>query len=301
MSSIEVRDLTKRFGSVTAVDGVSFEVQPGVVTGYLGPNGAGKTTTLRMILGLAHPTSGTATVEGSRYVDLDEPARTVGAVLERSGFHPGRRARDHLRTVARAARLPDSRADEVLEAVALTDAGGRRAGQYSLGMRQRLSLATALLGEPRILILDEPANGLDPQGIRWLRDYLRWYAAQGRTVLVSSHVLAEMSQTADAVIVIARGKVVAQGLLDEIVAGGSEGAVLVRSPGAERLAGALREGGFGVEAGSEEGSLVVTGAEAAAVGDLAFREGVAVHELRERAASLEDVFFELTGDESRPS
>ena len=213
MSAIEVNDLTKRFGPVTAVDAVSFEVQPGVVTGYLGPNGAGKTTTLRMILGLAHPTSGTATVEGKHYVELDEPTRTVGAVLERSGFHPGRRARDHLRTVARAARLPESRADEVLEAVALTDAGGRRAGQYSLGMRQRLSLATALLGEPRILILDEPANGLDPQGIRWLRDYLRWYAAQGRTVLVSSHVLAEMSQTADAVIVIARGKVVAQGAL----------------------------------------------------------------------------------------
>ncbi len=300
MSAIEVNDLTKRFGPVTAVDAVSFEVQPGVVTGYLGPNGAGKTTTLRMILGLAHPTSGTATVEGKQYVELAEPTRTVGAVLERSGFHPGRRARDHLRTVARAARLPESRADEVLEAVALTDAGGRRAGQYSLGMRQRLSLATALLGEPRILILDEPANGLDPQGIRWLRDYLRWYAAQGRTVLVSSHVLAEMSQTADAVIVIARGKVVAQGALEEIVAGASGGAVVVRSPGAPQLAEALRGEGFGVEVGQDD-SLVVTGAEAAAVGDLAFRAGVAVHELREREASLEDVFFELTGEESRPS
>ncbi len=300
MSAIEVNDLTKRFGPVTAVDAVSFEVQPGVVTGYLGPNGAGKTTTLRMILGLAHPTSGTATVEGKRYVELDEPTRTVGAVLERSGFHPGRRARDHLRTVARAARLPESRADEVLEAVALTDAGGRRAGQYSLGMRQRLSLATALLGEPRILILDEPANGLDPQGIRWLRDYLRWYAAQGRTVLVSSHVLAEMSQTADAVIVIARGKVVAQGLLEEIVASASGGAVVVRSPGAQRLADALRGEGLGVEASGDD-ALVVTGAEAAAVGDLAFRAGVAVHELRQREASLEDVFFELTGEESRPS
>jgi ABC-2 type transport system ATP-binding protein len=300
VTAIEVQDLTKRFGAVTAVNGVSFEVQPGLVTGYLGPNGAGKTTTLRMILGLAHPTSGTAMVEGARYADLAEPTRTVGAVLERSGFHPGRRARDHLRTVARAARLPDSRADEVLEAVALTDAGGRRAGQYSLGMRQRLALATALLGEPRILILDEPANGLDPQGIRWLRDYLRWYAAQGRTVLVSSHVLAEMSQTADAVIVIARGEVVAQGPLDEIVAGASGGAVVVRSPGAEQLAAALRDEGFGVDTAGD-GSLLVTGAETAAVGDLALREGVAVHELRERAASLEDVFFELTGDESRPS
>jgi ABC-2 type transport system ATP-binding protein len=300
VSAIEVNDLTKRFGPVTAVDAVSFEVQPGVVTGYLGPNGAGKTTTLRMILGLAHPTSGTATVEGKRYVELHEPTRTVGAVLERSGFHPGRRARDHLRTVARAARLPESRADEVLEAVALTDAGDRRAGQYSLGMRQRLSLATALLGEPRILILDEPANGLDPQGIRWLRDYLRWYAAQGRTVLVSSHVLAEMSQTADAVIVIARGKVVAQGLLEEIVAGASGGAVVVRSPGRQRLADTLREKGLSVETSGDD-ALVVTGTEAAVVGDLAFRAGVAVHELREREASLEDVFFELTGEESRPS
>ncbi len=300
MSAIEVHDLTKRFGAITAVDGVSFEVQPGVVTGFLGPNGAGKTTTLRMVLGLAHPTSGTALVEGSRYADLGEPIRAVGAVLERSGFHPGRRARDHLRTVARAARLPEERADEVLEAVALTDAGGRRAGQYSLGMRQRLALATALLGEPRILILDEPANGLDPQGIRWLRDYMRWYAAQGRTVLVSSHVLAEMSQTADAVIVIARGKVVAQGPLEQVVAGASGGAVQVRSPSADKLADALRREGHGVEAGGD-GGLIVTGTEAAAVGDLAFREGVPVHELRERQASLEDVFFELTGEESRPS
>ncbi len=300
MSSIEVRDLTKRFGSVMAVDGVSFDVEPGVVTGFLGPNGAGKTTTLRMILGLARPTSGTASVEGSAYAGLADPIATVGAVLERSGFHPGRRARDHLRTVARAARLPESRADEVLEAVALTDAGGRRAGQYSLGMRQRLALATALLGEPRILILDEPANGLDPQGIRWLRDYMRWYAAQGRTVLVSSHLLAEMSQTADAVIVIARGKVVAQGALDEIVSGASSGGVQVRSPAADRLGDALQREGFGVEAGGD-GALVVTGTDAAAVGDLALREGVALHELREREASLEDVFFELTGEESRPS
>jgi ABC-2 type transport system ATP-binding protein len=299
VAAIEVDSLRKRFGSVTAVDGVSFEVQPGQVTGFLGPNGAGKTTTLRMILGLAHPTSGTATIDGRPYRALEDPARTVGAVLERSGFHPGRRARDHLRAVARAARIPESRADETLEIVALQQAAQRRAGQYSLGMRQRLALATALLGDPRILILDEPANGLDPQGIRWLRDFLRWYASQGRTVLVSSHVLAEMAQTADAAIVIARGRVVAQGPIAELIAGRG-GAVEVRSPGAGQLADALRSRGFGVDQSGDH-TLVVTGADLAAVGDLALSEGVAIHGLRERAASLEDVFFELTGEESAPS
>ena len=299
MPSIEVDSLTKRFGAVTAVDDVSFAVEPGQVTGFLGPNGAGKTTTLRMVLGLARPSAGTATVDGQPYRRLDHPARKVGAVLERSSFHPGRRARDHLRAVARAARLPETRADETLELVALQEAANRRAGQYSLGMRQRLALATALLGDPEILILDEPANGLDPQGIRWLRDFLRWYASQGRTVLVSSHVLAEMSQTADAVIVIARGKVVAQGPLAELTAG-ERGTVEVRSPGAERLAAALRSRGFGVEEAADQ-TLRVTGADAAAVGDLALRQGVAVHALAERSASLEDVFFELTGGESAPS
>jgi ABC-2 type transport system ATP-binding protein len=299
VAEIEVRSLTKRFGAVTAVDGVSFDVEPGRVTGFLGPNGAGKTTTLRMILGLAHPTSGTATIDGRPYRALSDPAGTVGAVLERSGFHPGRRARDHLRAVARAARIPESRADETLEVVALQNAGHRRAGGYSLGMRQRLALATALLGEPRILILDEPANGLDPQGIRWLRDFMRWYASQGRTVLVSSHVLAEMAQTADAAIVIARGRVVAQGPIAELLAGRG-GTVEVRSPGAEQLDAALRSRGFGVERSGDH-TLVVTGADVAAVGDLALSEGVAIHGLRERAASLEDFFFELTGEESAPS
>jgi ABC-2 type transport system ATP-binding protein len=252
VAKIEVRDLRKRFGAISAVDGVSFDVHPGRVTGFLGPNGAGKTTTLRMILGLARPTGGTATIEGRPYRALSEPLRTVGAVLERSGFHPGRRARDHIRAVARAARIPESRADETIEIVALQNAARRRVGQYSLGMRQRLALATALLGDPRILILDEPANGLDPQGIRWLRDFMRWFASQGRTVLVSSHVLAEMSQTADAVIVIARGRVVAEGPIDELVAG--RGAVEVRSPGAERLAAALRGRGFAVEPAATTGS-----------------------------------------------
>jgi ABC-2 type transport system ATP-binding protein len=294
---IEVRSLTKRFGRVTAVDGVSFDVPSGVVTGFLGPNGAGKTTTLRMLLGLARPTSGTATIDGVPYARLPDPVGAVGAVLERSGFHPGRRGRDHLRTVARAAGIPEARVDETLRLVGMEQSGGRRVGGYSLGMRQRLALATALLGDPDILILDEPANGLDPQGIRWLRDFLRAYAAGGRTVLVSSHVLAEMSQTADAVIVIARGKVVAQGQIAELAA--PSGAVEVRSPGAERLAAALRSRGFGVEAGSD-GTLIVTGAEPAEIGDLALSEGVAIHRLAERAASLEDVFLELTGEEATP-
>jgi ABC-2 type transport system ATP-binding protein len=299
MAAIEVRSLTKRFGSVTAVDGISFEVESGKVTGFLGPNGAGKTTTLRMILGLAHPTSGSATIGGLPYRGLADPARTVGAVLERSGFHPGRRARDHLRIVARATGIPESRVDETLGIVALDKAARRRAGEYSLGMRQRLALATALLGDPQVLVLDEPANGLDPQGIRWLRDFMRWFASQGRTVIVSSHVLAEMAQVADAGIVISRGRIMAQGSIAELTAGRG-GAVEVESPGAERLAAALRERGYGVEPAGD-GRLVVTGADAPAVGDLALSEGVAIHGLRVRAASLEDVFFELTGEESAPS
>ena len=299
MAAIEVRSLTKRFGSVTAVDGVSFEVEPGKVTGFLGPNGAGKTTTLRMILGLARPSGGSATIGGLPYRGLADPARTVGAVLERSGFHPGRRARDHLRVVARAARIPEARADEVLGIVALDKAARRRAGDYSLGMRQRLALATALLGDPQVLILDEPANGLDPQGIRWLRDFMRWFASEGRTVLVSSHVLAEMAQVADAGIVIARGRILAQGSVAELTAGRG-GGVEVESPGAEQLAAALRARGYGVQPAGD-GRLVVTGADAPAVGDLALGEGVAIHGLRVRSASLEDVFFELTGEESSPS
>jgi ABC-2 type transport system ATP-binding protein len=296
---IEVRSLTKRFGDVAAVDDVSFDVEPGKVTGFLGPNGAGKTTTLRMLLGLARPTSGTALIEGTPYARLSDPGGTVGAALEHSGFHPGRKARDHLRTIARAAKLPESRADETLELVALQDAAKRRVGKFSLGMKQRLALAAALMGDPRVLILDEPANGLDPQGIRWLRDFLRWYAAEGRAVLVSSHVLAEVSQTADAAIVIAKGKIVAQGSIAELTAG-SGGAVEVVSPGADKLAAALRACGHTVTPGAD-GTLVVAGAEPPEVGDLALAEGVAIHGLRTQQASLEEVFFELTGEESRPA
>jgi ABC-2 type transport system ATP-binding protein len=299
VAAIEVRSLTKRFGPVVAVDDVSFDVEPGKVTGFLGPNGAGKTTTLRMVLGLARPTSGSVAIDGSPYAALADPAGTVGAALEHAGFHPGRRGRDHLRVVARAAGIPESRADETLELVALSDAGKRRVGGYSLGMRQRLALATALLGDPRILVLDEPANGLDPQGIRWLRDFLRWYAAEGRTVLVSSHVLSEVAQTADAAIVITKGRVVAQGSIEELTSGRG-GVVEVMSPHAERLAEALRGHDWTVTPG-DGGVLRVSGATQAAIGDLAHAEGIALHGLHTQQASLEDVFFELTGEQTAPA
>jgi ABC-2 type transport system ATP-binding protein len=289
---LEVRDLTKRYGQNLAVDGLSFKAQPGRVLGFLGPNGAGKTTTLRMLLGLTIPTSGDAVVDSRPYRTLSDPIRVVGAVLEGPQFHPGRTGRNHLRVLATAAGLPDSRADDVLRLVELDGAGGRRVKAYSLGMRQRLSLAGALLGDPRALVLDEPANGLDPQGIRWLRDFLRAQAGDGRTVLVSSHVLAEMAQTVDEVVVISRGKLVAQGSLDELTAG-AEAPVWVRSADPERLAGALSAvDGVTAEAG---GWLAVRGASLEAVGEVALESGIAVFELYRPRQSLESVFLELTG------
>ena len=213
---ITVDGLTKRYGAVTAVDRLTFEVEPGVVTGFLGPNGAGKTTTLRMLLGLVTPTAGRALIDGRRYAELSEPRRAVGAVLEATGFHPGRRGRDHLRILARAARIPFSRVEEVLERVRLTDAADRRVGGYSLGMRQRLGLASALLGDPRVLVLDEPANGLDPAGMAELRDLLRDLAGEGRTVLMSSHVLSEVAQTVDRVVIVAAGTLRYAGTLTEL-------------------------------------------------------------------------------------
>ncbi|HEU4526807.1 MAG TPA: ABC transporter ATP-binding protein [Actinomycetota bacterium] len=217
--AISVRGVTKRFGDVTAVEDLSFEVRPGVVTGFLGPNGAGKSTTLRILLGLVRPDEGSATVLGLPYASLPEPTRTVGAVLETQSFNPLRSGRNHLRVLTAASGIPSARADEVLELVGLTAAEGRRAGRYSLGMRQRLGLAAALLGDPQVLILDEPANGLDPQGIRWLRDFLRDFAAQGNAVLVSSHLLSEMDQLADEVVVISRGRLVKQAPVNELTSG----------------------------------------------------------------------------------
>jgi ABC-2 type transport system ATP-binding protein len=292
---LEVSDLTKRFGATLAVDGLSFRATPGRILGFLGPNGAGKTTTLRTLLGLTLPTSGAATVDGRPYRTLPDPIAVVGAVLEGPQFHPGRTGRNHLRVLATAAGLPASRADEVLRLVELDAAGRRRVKGYSLGMRQRLSLAGALLGDPAALVLDEPANGLDPQGIRWLRDFLRARAAEGRTVLISSHVLAEVAQTVDEVAVISRGRLVAQGSLDELTRGAAV-PVWVRAREPERLGEALRAKEVVAEpGGSAPGWLAVKGASLEIVGDTAAEHGIAVYELYRPAQTLEDVFLELTG------
>jgi ABC-2 type transport system ATP-binding protein len=293
---IEVDRLTKRYGSVLAVDGLSFRAEPGRVTGFLGPNGAGKTTTLRILVALLRPTAGTAKILGRYYPELDEPVRSVGAVLEASGFHPGRTGRSHLRTLATATGIPGRRVEEVLQLVDLTATARRRVRGYSLGMRQRLSLAGALLGDPRVLILDEPANGLDPQGIRWLRDLLRGFAAEGRTVLVSSHVLTEMQQLADDVVIIARGRIVTQAGMGEVVRRAT-GAVRVRSPERNRLRDSLGRAGLDATPIGDDG-LSVPDATPAQVGELAAADGVVLHELVAEEATLEEVFLELTGDEA---
>jgi ABC-2 type transport system ATP-binding protein len=294
--AISVREVTKRFGSLTAVDDLSFEVRPGVVTGFLGPNGAGKSTTLRIVLGLVTPTEGSATVLGMPYASLRHPARTVGAVLETQSFNPLRSGRNHLRTLASASGIPLRRVDEVLEQVGLAAAARRNAGKYSLGMRQRLALGAALLGEPRVLILDEPANGLDPQGIRWLRGFVRDFAAQGNAVLVSSHVLTEMAQLADEAIVINSGRLLRQAPVSELTRSARE--IRVRTSEAERLAVVLREHGLAVAANGD-GDLQVSGGDVARVGTLAFEARVPVLGLEEKQTTLEDVFFELTEEGSR--
>jgi ABC-2 type transport system ATP-binding protein len=292
-AAISVRGLTKRFGKVTAVEDLDFEVRTGAVTGFLGPNGAGKSTTLRMVLGLVRPTEGSATVLGRPYASLPAPAGSVGAVLETQSFNPLRTGRNHLRVLASAAGIPLRRADEVLEEVGLAGAGRRTAGKYSLGMRQRLALGAALLGKPTVLILDEPANGLDPQGIRWLRDLLRGFAADGNAVLVSSHVLTEMAQLADEAIVISKGRLVRQAPVAALTHASRE--LRVVSPANDRLEVALRGRGLSVRPDGD-GALRVTGAEAPAVGDIAFEAGLPLYQLSEEQASLEDVFFQLTGE-----
>jgi ABC-2 type transport system ATP-binding protein len=290
---IEVRDLRKIYRKTTAVDGLTFRVSDGRITGFLGPNGAGKTTTLRVLLGLVLPTSGTATIDGKRYRALDEPVRHVGAVLEATNYHPKRSGRNHLRMLAAAAGLPASRVDELLELVGLGNVGGRRVGGYSLGMRQRLSVAGALLGDPQLLILDEPANGLDPEGIRWLRDFLRGFVAEGRTVFISSHVLAEVQQLVDEVVIIHHGRLVAQQTVGELTAAGAAGGTRVRSPRADALREALsREG---VEA-TREGDVLRTAASAERVGEVAAANGIVLHELTTEAATLEEAFLELTAE-----
>ncbi len=294
MSVVLSEGLTKRFGKLTAVDDLSFALEAGTITGFLGPNGAGKTTTLRMLLGLAAPTSGRALIFDQPYARLTGAARRVGAVLEATDFHPGRTGRDHLRTLSRAVELPDSRVDEVLRLVELTAAARRRVKGYSLGMRQRLGLASALLGDPELLVLDEPANGLDPEGVRWLRDFLRTFASEGRTVLVSSHVLAEVAQTVDQVLIVNRGRLVVETSLEHLTArvGGS---VRVRSPELPRLAEALRREKIETTL-SNDHALLVRGTTSERVGDVAFAAGVPVHELVAEGSSLEEVFLELTSE-----
>lgn len=289
---ITVRELSKNFGPVNAVSDLDFTVEPGSVTGFLGPNGSGKTTTLRMILGLVRPTSGTALVNGVPFQQLGNPAEVVGAALEAQGFHPSRTARKHLRCYATAIGVPDKQADQVLDLVGLTSAADRRTGGFSLGMHQRLALATALLGDPQVLVLDEPANGLDPEGIAWLRTFLKTFASTGRTVLVSSHLLREMEHTVDHAVIVSQGRCVYNGDLDEL-RGQQRSRVLVDCDDPESLVSALREGGYEVER-SAEGKLAVLEADSRRVAELALKAEVAVHGMNEEQLDLEQLFFQLT-------
>ena len=289
---IEVTNLTKHFGEVHAVQDLSFTVEPGRVTGFLGPNGAGKTTTLRCLLGLVEPTSGSATIGGKRYHDLHAPMRVVGSALEATGFHPGRTATNHLRILARSGGLDEARIPAVLESVGLADAAGRAVGGFSLGMRQRLQLAAALLGDPGVLVLDEPANGLDPEGIAWLRSFLRYLAGQGRTVIVSSHVLSEVEQTVDDVVIIADGRLVRACPLTELTTGRAH--VVVRTPSTDQLVVALASDAPNAAVARIEDGLHIEGLESAAIGHIAFTAGIELHELRPGTDDLEQVFLALT-------
>ncbi|MEV5982497.1 ATP-binding cassette domain-containing protein [Streptomyces sp. NPDC052114] len=291
---IEVHELTKRYGAKTAVDGLTFQVRPGLVTGFLGPNGAGKSTTLRMILGLHTPTGGSVTVDGRPFRERARGLRHVGALLDAGDAHGGHTARAHLSVLARTNRVPRSRVDDVLAEVGLADAARRRVGGFSLGMRQRLGIAAALLGDPPVLLFDEPLNGLDPEGVRWVRGLFRRLAAEGRTVFVSSHLMAEMEHTADQLVVIGRGELIAAESLAAFAARSGEGSVTVRTPDAAALAPLLTAEAATVT--DDGGRLVVTGLAAARIGDIAQRHGVPLHELTPRAASLEEAFMALTAD-----
>jgi ABC-2 type transport system ATP-binding protein len=301
---IEVRDLTKRYGDKLAVDHLSFTVEPGRVTGFLGPNGAGKSTTMRLILGLDHPTSGTATINGKAYRDLPQPLRTVGALLEAKAVHPGRSARNHLLFLAQTQGLPRSRVDEVLTLVGLRDVAGKRAGSFSLGMSQRLGIAAALLGNPQVLLLDEPVNGLDPEGVLWIRNLMKQLASENRTILVSSHLMNEMAVTADHLIVIGRGKLITESATEDVIARSTDKSVRVRTPDPDRLTKLIIEAGGKAspvltpnhnEPATANGAplLTVTGLDAARVGELAASASIVLHELTP-VASLEDAYMELT-------
>ena len=299
---ITAHSLTKHYGATTAVDRLTFEVQPGVVTGFLGPNGSGKSTTMRMIMGLDLADSGSALIDGRPYSELPWPCREVGALLDAKAFHPARTARNHLRWLALTNDIPARRVDEVLDQVGLISVAGRRAGKFSLGMSQRLGIAAALLGDPAVLLFDEPVNGLDPEGIRWVRTFLKGLAAEGRTVFVSSHLISEMSLTADRLVVIGRGRLIAETSVSDFVNRSGKGAVKLITPDEETFSALLSDAGARVEPG-DGGSLNVEGLTAPQIGDLAARHGLRVHELAPIAASLEDAFMELTRDEVeyRPS
>jgi ABC-2 type transport system ATP-binding protein len=291
---IEVRGVSKSYGQTVAVDNLSFSVQPGRVTGFLGPNGSGKSTTMRMMLGLDRPAAGTILIDGRRYASLREPLRAVGALLEAKSVHPGRRAVHHLRWVAASNGIPARRVREVLELVGLGAVASKRTGGFSLGMAQRLGLATALLGDPPILLLDEPVNGLDPEGIQWIRQFMKAYAAQGKTVFVSSHLLSEMALTAQELIVIGRGKLIAQSGTEEFIHAATENTVRVRSPHLSKLRDAIA--GEATAIRDDADALVVSGMDSARIGDIAAANQVVLHELSPQRGSLEEAFMQLTGD-----
>jgi len=301
---ITAHSLTKRYGTTTAVDNLTFGVPPGMVTGFLGPNGSGKSTTMRMIMGLDVPDSGSALIGGKPYAELEWPLREVGALLEAKALHPARTARNHLRWLALTNDIPLGRVDEVLDQVGLSSVANRRAGKFSLGMSQRLGIAVALLGDPGVLLFDEPVNGLDPEGIRWVRNFLRSLAAEGRTVLVSSHLISEMSLTADRLVVIGRGRLIAETSVADFVARSGGGAVKLVTPDLAEFTMTLTEAGAKVGDSDRDGeSVTIEGLTAPQIGDLAARDGLRVHELTPITASLEDAFMELTQNEVeyRPS
>lgn len=291
---IEIRELSKHYGGRPAVDGLSFTVKPGTVTGFLGPNGAGKSTTMRILLGLARPSAGTTLVDGRRYAELKQPMRQVGALLDANAAHPGRSAVNHLRCLAYSNGIGNDRVVAVLEQVGLAGAARKRIGGLSLGMKQRLGIAGALLGDPQVLIFDEPVNGLDPDGVRWIRELMRSLAGEGRTVLVSSHMMSEMELTADRLIIIGRGRLIADTSVSELAEQFQQG-VWVRSPQLSELAQALTAGGGAVDTGTA-GGLLVNGLEVSRIGDLAAAAGIALHEVTPRRSSLEDAYMSLTAD-----
>ncbi|KID28586.1 ABC-type multidrug transport system, ATPase component [Prauserella sp. Am3] len=291
---IEAQGLTKRYGDKIAVDDLSFTVNPGRVTGFLGPNGAGKSTTMRMMLGLDNPTRGSVTIGGKRYTELHHPLRTVGALLEARWVHPNRSARAHLSWMAKSNKISPKRVDEVLDIVGLTEVAGKRAGGFSLGMSQRLGIASALLGDPEVLLFDEPVNGLDPEGILWIRKFMQRLADEGRTVFVSSHLLSEMALTATELVVIGKGKLISQSTTEEFVARATDSTVKVRSPQLDRLRPALED--IGATVTESDGGLLVSGASSDKIGELAMENRVTLHELAPQQGSLEQAFMQITGD-----